>query len=137
MSRNKNPLPHIEYTLTAEPEDTAIRGNALASGDDDADTEAENQIIADLDSGNEWAWCTAHVTATLYDATGNELAQGHAYLGCCSYESRESFMDPNGYYPDLCDEALDDLRRTVRDTGLRANVATHALAAIGRAERAQ
>ena len=48
----------IEFTVTALPECVGVVGNAMASGDDDFDKECEDKILADLDGGNEWAWCT-------------------------------------------------------------------------------
>ncbi len=97
--------PRAAITLTCEPEDVPIRGNALASGDDAEDRRAEEWIERQLASGNVWAWCCAHVRATLGSFHGD------AYLGCCSYESREDFVQPDGYYPQLIDEALADLAR--------------------------
>lgn len=138
----------VTYTLTCEPEDTPIRGNASAWGtekqecdvclgcgtvpggyahvnpndlDDcpkcggdgynvvDLDAELEREIIAQLDAGNDWAWCTVKVTARYRDMVGV------AYLGCCSYEGPADFIAHSDYYDDLKDEALADLELQIDD----------------------
>jgi hypothetical protein len=98
----------IVYTVEAEAEDAPIEGNASAI-DEETDRETEEWIRSQLDAGNEWAWATVKVTASF---PGLEI-EGVAYLGCCSYRSREDFMEPGGYYDDLKDEAKEDLLRQV------------------------
>jgi hypothetical protein len=97
-----------EIVLTCEPEDIAIEGNVLTSGNDAADKEAERQVREELENGNEWAWCCAHVKATLGPLSG------HAFLGACSYKNREDFQQPGGYYPEMVEEALDDLWQQIQ-----------------------
>lgn len=79
------PLTESEVTFTVElePEDTPVRGNAMASGDDDADREVEDEIIERLDRGDISAWCCLKVTATWTAPDGTTL-DGVDYLGCCS-----------------------------------------------------
>ena len=97
----------VEFDVECMPEDVQIEGNALASGDDDADRECEQDIMEQLASGNQWAWCTVRVVATLGEFSGD------AYLGCCSYASEADFKAPGGYFDDMKSEALDDLRRSI------------------------
>ncbi len=92
--------PKITFTIETMPEDVPVRGNVLASGNDAIDRKAEDEILADLESGNEWAWCTVKVTAK---CAGYE---GVDYLGCCSYENEEQFRQPGGYFDDMKREAL-------------------------------
>ena len=92
----------VRFTITVEYEQTSVRGNALASGDDEADRECEDAIIKRLDQGDVWAWCTVFVTATW-----NEH-EGRTDLGCCSYDDEADFK-AGGYYDDMCSEALDQL----------------------------
>lgn len=66
------------FTIECRPEDVPVRGNVLASGDDALDKRDEDAILAKLDVGNTWAWCTVRVVATW---NGFE---GEAFLGCCS-----------------------------------------------------
>ena len=60
-----------------------------------------------LASGNQWAWCTVRVVATLGEFEGSDS------LGCCSYASEADFKAPGGYFDDMKVEALDDLRRSI------------------------
>lgn len=96
----------VVFTITAEPEDVPVRGNAIASGDDEYDREVEDKILDDL-TWNEWAWCCVKVTARL---KGTAL-EGTDYLGCCSYSGVEEFCKPGGYYEDMKDRALEDLQQ--------------------------
>lgn len=108
------PADEVTYTLECLPEDIGVRGNALASGDDGEDRRAEDAIIADLEAGNEWAWCCVKVTAEWNGFEGKD------YLGGCSYASEDDFKQPGGYYDDMKQQALDDLYRTVRSAVERA-----------------
>lgn len=91
-------------TLTTEPEDMPVRGNAMASDDDAADKEVEDEIIRRLDDGDEWAWCVVRVRASLHGQHAD------AYLGGCSYRDEAEFK-AGGYFEDMRDEALDALAR--------------------------
>lgn len=52
----------VTFTLHCEPEEMQIEGNASAIGPkEDAETYA--WIRDQLDRGNDWAWCCAHVRA--------------------------------------------------------------------------
>lgn len=99
----------IKYTIEIHPDDTPVRGNALASGDDALDKAAEDEILARLDAGDFWAWCVVEVTAhaTINGITTDFL--GVAHLGACSYEDEAQFKTAGGYYEDLCAEAREDL----------------------------
>lgn len=87
----------IAYEIECLPEDIPIKGNAMASGDDDADAAIERGIAADLEH-NEWAWCTVRVWAEWNGLTVSEC------LGCCSYRNRKDF-EADGYYKDMKAEA--------------------------------
>jgi len=103
-------------TLSAEPEETPIEGNACATGDAALDDETNALIRFRLASGGEWAWCTAVVTAT-YD--GVEAVQT---LGCCSYGDEGDFKRGSGYYGDMRRAALAELHTKLieRDQKLAA-----------------
>jgi hypothetical protein len=103
----------VEFSLTCEPEDVPLEGNVLASGDDEEDRKAEQWVRDQLDSGNEWAWCTVKVTATWGDFEGVD------YLGCCSYRSEAEFKTPDGYWPDMRRAALADLNAQVKAAAQR------------------
>lgn len=88
--------------LFAREEHARIEGNASAI-DPKTDKEIAEWIRRELDSGNEWAWCTAEVRASFGGLSAS------AYLGCCSYKSEADFKQEDGYYPQMVIEALDDL----------------------------
>lgn len=96
----------VEYTIECLPETTPLKGNVLASGDDEEDRRAEDWVREQLEAGNEWAWCVVKVSATLGDFEGID------YLGVCSYESEQDFKD-SGYYDDMKAEALASLKSIV------------------------
>ena len=100
----------VVYTLSISPEDMPVRGNAMVSGDDDADRETEDMIIEQLENDNQWAWCVVTVTARHPDIAG---LSGADHLGGCSYRNEAEFTQPGGYYDDMCAEALDDLLKQI------------------------
>lgn len=56
-----------------------------------------------------WGWCTVAVTAKL--RKGPQNIEGVAYLGCCSYYSKQDFIDNSGCYSQMVDDAIADLQR--------------------------
>ncbi len=88
--------------LKCLPEDISIEGNVLASGDDEEDRKAEEEVRRQLKDGNEWAWCCAHVRVSF------ESLQADDYLGGCSYLSEEDFR-AGGYYEDMVNSCLDEI----------------------------
>lgn len=110
----------VEFAVECLPEDIPVEGNAMASGDDSVDQAVEQQIVDQLESGNEWAWCTVRVTARIADIP----VTGEDYLGCCSYASEEEFCQPGGYFNDMKDVALSDLLEKLESLALAAQSAT-------------
>lgn len=84
------------------PEDLQIKGNASAI-DDETDAQVEREILEQLDSGNEWAWCCIKVTLKWKGFEGTD------YLGACSYKSKKDFIESNDYFPDMVSRAFDEL----------------------------
>jgi hypothetical protein len=111
ISMNPRPITKEEAAIRvrAEPEHIPVEGNALVSGDDALDREAEQEILQRLDQGDTWAWAAVTVTATW----GPFAASDH--LGCCSYADEADFTQPGGYYDDMVDAALDELNQTILD----------------------
>src|SRR5579872_2222127 len=103
----------VVFTLTAEYDDTPVRGNAMASGDDAADKACEDEIIARLDSGDVWAWAVVTVKAEWTSPTGQTWT-GRDTLGACSYRDEEDFKQEGGYFAQMKDQALDDLNASIR-----------------------
>jgi hypothetical protein len=119
MSRRLKP-EDVTFTVTAEPEDMPIEGNALASGDDAEDERCYAEIRDQLDRGNEWAWCSVKVAASISVTIKRKgrvdevvMLEGCDYLGCCSYKNKADFCEPGGYFDDMKAEALDDLQAKV------------------------
>lgn len=109
----------VVVTISAEPDDLPVRGNAMASGDADADREVEDEILARLDRGDAWAWASVRVRAT-WTAPSGRTYHGDAHLGGCSYADEADFRT-GGYYEQMVEEALDDLNASLAD--LRADLA--------------
>jgi len=99
----------VAVRLNAQPEFIPVEGNASASGDDAFDHEVEEDLLRRLEQGDIWAWAAVTVTVSW----GPFSASDH--LGCCSYADEEDFRQPNGYFDDMIDEALDELNRIVFD----------------------
>jgi hypothetical protein len=95
--------PQYQVFFEALPEDISVKGNALASNDENLNKEAEDEIIQRLESGDIYAWFTAKVTVC--DEDGNEASD---YLGCCSYENEKDFR-AGGYFPDMVNECIRQL----------------------------
>jgi hypothetical protein len=121
-------IGEIEYRLYATQDDLQVRGNALVSGDDDDDRQAEDEIIERLESGDVWAWASVKVEAVI-EVDGEEIT-GEDYLGACSYADYRDFIEPGGYYDDMKVEAKNDLRQTLWTAVQRGKNAVHALEAL-------
>lgn len=98
----------VTIEMHAEPEGCPVRGNALASGNDDIDRAAEDAILERLAQGDLWVWCMVRVTVSWH------IFAGHAYLGCCSYADADDFKQLGGCFDDLVDNALDELNQKIR-----------------------
>jgi hypothetical protein len=90
-------------TLEREEEDSAYTDGHFQREDGSNDDELCNWIRDELNRGNYWAWCTAHVTVEYHGMKAEE------WLGGCSYKSREDFMQPGCYFDSMVDEALGTL----------------------------
>lgn len=97
--------PGIKITVTCEPDDIAVRGNASASGDDAHDKQVEDDIIRRKRS-NVWAWCCVRVEVNYLGLSAYNT------VGCCSYKSREDFIE-NAEYEDMVDVCLGEIQSWV------------------------
>ena len=91
-----------DIEVLAEQDETPVRGNAMASGDDAEDRRCEDWVLAELDNGNVWAWAAVTVIVRYGDFSGV------AYLGCCSYDSEADFRT-GGYFEQMVEDARADL----------------------------
>lgn len=104
-------LPEIDQvTITVKclEEHSPIRGNVIISDSPTLDKQVEDQIIADYENGNNWAWCTVQVTAEWKGITGTD------YLGQCSYNNEEDYKENSGYYEDMKCTAYDELIKQLK-----------------------
>ena len=92
----------IEYRIECLPEEMPVRGNLTDSGDAELDKRDEDAVIAEIENGNDWAWCTIRVVATYKGLEGND------YLGGCTYSNENDFI-AGGYFDDMKDQARSDL----------------------------
>lgn len=99
----------VEFVLECEPEHIDIRGNLTVSDDPVQDRKDEDKVIHQLNSGNQWAWCCAKMTAKYKGFEGVD------YLGGCSYESEENFRK-DGYFEDMKVQALGALNTNIVNT---------------------
>ena len=105
------PISREEVTITvaAEPDPVPVEGNASASGDDEFDREAEQSILCRIQQGDVWTWAAVTVTVSWGPFSTSD------HLGCCSYADEEDFRQPDGYFDDMVDEALEELNKIVLD----------------------
>ena len=95
-----------KISIHIEQDDQPVRGNAMASGDDTADRECENKVLARLNVGDVWAWANVEVCATWNGITGSD------YLGGCSYADEADFKT-GGYYDSMVSEAVGRINETL------------------------
>ena len=85
----------VTFRIEAEQDDIEVRGNAMASGDDEADKKYEDEIIDRLDRGDVWAWAAVTVIAEY------EGFKGWDHLGGNTYNDERDFVRNSGYYQDV------------------------------------
>lgn len=99
----------VEFRLEIEPEETAVRGNFMATEDPEQDKRDEDEIIARLNRGDDWAWCLVIVKGYWQTFSASSA------LGGCSYANEADFKR-EGSYDDMCDEILDLLNAEIQNT---------------------
>jgi hypothetical protein len=100
-------IEDVEFELIAEYESIPVRGNAIASGDNEFDKKVEDEIIERLDSGDVWAWASVEVKAKYKGLKASD------FLGACCYKDENDFKQPGGYYDDMKKIAFDALKKQV------------------------
>lgn len=117
----------IEIVLHEEYEDPA---GFFASDDDEADRKMVRDIKRRLNLGQPWAWCCVEVRAIVRDGLpglGEIVASGSDFLGGCSYRNEADFKHPDGYYPQMVEEAIDRLRTALKRIAKRGTLAAELL----------
>lgn len=67
----------------------------------------EESVKRMLAKSKTWGWCCVEVIVSLKE--GPTSITGNAYLGHCSYSSKEDFIENSGYYQQMVDDAIVDL----------------------------
>lgn len=93
----------VTFKLTVEQDMDSVRGNAMASGDDELDKKVEDEILERLGNYDAWAWASVCITASY------KGQKGTAYLGHCCYDDEKDFLENSGYYEQMCEEAYEEL----------------------------
>lgn len=108
LTLTKSIKDDVSYSIKIYPEDIPIKGYASCI-DPKTDLEVEQAIIEQLESGNQWAWCSVEVIAEYKGLTASD------YLGCCSYESEDDFKQAGGYYDDMKQIAFEQLVENLQE----------------------
>jgi hypothetical protein len=117
MSRTFN-LSEVEFTITPEPEDFSPYDGQFEREDGSNDDELCKRICLEAEQ-SPWAWACVKVSAKW---AGFE---GTTYLGAVSLldgdegskDPETYFRDSYGYYPDMQDDAVADLKATILSYG--------------------
>jgi len=95
-------LAHCEIDVTALHEDIRLEecfwGGAL-----EQDLKNRNNILEDLNNGNNWAWCCARISINFFGEVFSE------YLSECSFKDSQDFITNSGYYEDMLDSLVDQV----------------------------
>lgn len=97
----------VVYRLIVYQDETPVRGNVIASGDDAADKAIEDEILERLSRDDVWAWATVEMRAECGGFVGRD------FLGCCSYRDEAEFK-ADAYFQDMQKCAFDDLLRALQ-----------------------
>lgn len=97
----------VTFDVVAEKEDISPAASMRGAGKEEID----NFVAAVKEvrkKSRTWGWCCVRVTAKYKSLTGD------AYLGGCSYESKDDFINNSGYLQQLCTEALHNLNEEIQ-----------------------
>lgn len=104
MELKKLTKEDVKITLAALQEDTSIEGAASELGEVKDDF---IKIVREARKKSKWGWCTVRLEVTYKGFSGT------AYLGECSYASKEDFISNSGYYESMLNDALADINGVV------------------------
>ena len=89
--------PHeVEFSVRAQ-EETSDPKNHFPD-------DVAKGVLERLSGGNHWAWCEIVV-----HAKWNKFSAS-AYLNCCSYESKQDFIENSDAYEGMCMQTMNDLQ---------------------------
>lgn len=132
MNTAKSPIDSLKvtYSIKCLPEDTPVRGNVSASGDPALDKAVEDEIIARLERGEQWAWCCVEMTASV--TVGGYTFTGADFLGACSYRDEADFASETDYHLDMMNVSRGELKERLAEEVKRGEAAALALKALTR-----
>ena len=111
----------VEWRLEVRYDDMPVRGNAIASDDEEFDKKVEDEIIDRLDRGDVWAWAELRMIASWAGFEGFDS------LGACSFKDEKDFRDNSGYFKDMFYEAIQDLLGRIFDSGWELEASDNAI----------
>lgn len=95
---------HVRISVSCDVEEAGSLARAAREYGEDFRT-----AVREMRQHNRrWGWCQVTVMVKL--KKGPQDLEGNAYLGECSYKSRQDFIDHSGYYEDMVKDALADLQ---------------------------
>jgi len=100
-------ISDISWVVTCEYEHTHPRGY-FASDDNEFDEQIVQSILKNSE-WNEWAWCMVKVEG-IYKGLS-----AYNYIGCCSNESREDFIENSGSFVDMQEEVYGQIIKQLED----------------------
>lgn len=95
----------LKFKIEMEPEQASPIGY-FAYDTAEENRAAEKHVLQQVQSGNDWAWCSVRVYVEFSD--GQRIHSN--WLGCCSYENEKDFRENSGYFRDMCKEVQALLR---------------------------
>ena len=105
----------LTFSIDVMQDDTEVRGNAMASGDDALDKEVEDEIIRRLDSGDPWAWAVVTVNCEWTSPVTKITYKGFTTLCGCNYKDEKDFIKAGDYYEQMKQEAFEDMLTNMHD----------------------
>lgn len=100
-------LDQVNIRVYAETEDISVKEAAR-----DCAPGFEEAVRAQRRKSRTWGWCTVHIIACL--KKGPVHIEGDSYLGCCSYSSKQDFIENSGYYDQMVEDAIADLQPQIQ-----------------------
>jgi len=109
----------LSISVDVLPEEIPIRGNLIASGNDEIDRKEEDRVTALLEH-IAWAWCIVRVSAEFHGLKAED------YLGGCSYDSEDEFR-ACGYYDDMVETCRKEIEAQAAYIGgwIRGRIERH------------
>jgi hypothetical protein len=108
LKAKKLTLADFEFDAYAEKEELTPIQSMKGGGAEETELFNEAVKSAKQKASGIWGWCTVKVTGVLID---DNSFTGVEYLGCCSYENKQDFVDSSGYYDDMCRSIVRDVQK--------------------------